>query len=319
LREHSLPILLSIRCPKPAGLILALSLLIVPAYSEGQTVEKVVAEVMDSVEARFRDSYLAKTHGHREQYYSRDDMIYPADPVRAKVMTLINGFSLLDFLRDGEFKNQHQTKYSGGGGEGPKVRRMRLDIEENLSGIDLRKRVKKEADLHRVLPKYGMVEFHDMASNPQVQRDWSADIKTLESDVYGEIAIYFKDSVKSRTTMIPTDSGNFGARKRMGEWVQSLRQKRVLLDFQKIDYGEFFEAQIWGKLTVAEVDYVVVPRELFYDASADLNKIIEALHKKGIPVYEFKTRNFTSQEARLRNLRVKIRGPRIYNGSCLKL
>lgn len=266
----------------------------------------VVSQVMDSIEERFEKSKLSRDYS-KEDHAKKNGFM--ADPSKSKVMTLINADALLSVLKDKEFKNQHQTEYSGGGGYDPK---QRYNIESNLAGLKLKTLVKDTKELHQLLPKYGMVEFHDFAQDPHVQKEWSESIHTAEAlDTFGEIAIYFKDGIRNRTTVTPEDSGNWGAKIKANELVQSLRQKRVIIDFHQAEGGEFFEAQIWGKITLSDIDYVVLPKELFYDNSAELSEVRKALKAAGITYYmqrNAKTASEKSQEA----LRIRFKGSKAY-------
>lgn len=284
--------------------ILSLALL-VPTISIAASQKEIVSRVIRNVEARFERSKLFKKYSSAQKNKSSlEEGAFIANPSRAKVMTLINADDFISLLQDTMFKNQHQTGYSGGGGYNPS---MRYDLEENLSGVKLARLMKDSELLKQVLPKYGMVEFHDFADDPGAQEFWATElIGSEELDLYGEIAIYFKDSVKKRTTFLPADSGNLGLRKDIGEWVQSLRKKQIILDPDQIGRGRFFEAQIWGKVTTDDIDYVVIPVELFYDNSGNIKQVEETLKESGIPFYR-ERRARTATEKIMERLRVRFK------------
>ncbi len=264
----------------------------------------IVPQVMKSIEDRFRKSKLHDRYLHPTANFKPEDNGFIAHPKNARVMTLMNGEDLIQALKDGEIKNQHQVGKSGGGGYNPK---LRMKIEEGISGLNLKKIVSEKKTLNQVLPKYGMIEFHDFASDTVIQELWGEELKRAEDlDSYGEISVYFKENVKNRTSFIPADSGNLAYKREIGEWVQTLRQEKIIIDGLQMDHGSFFEAQIWGKLKLSDIDYVVVPRELYFDDSASVKDIERALKAAGIPIYRPK-KSLTVEEEIMERLRVRFR------------
>lgn len=277
-----------------------------------------VLELVTSLRNRFEGTELFKKFGNRPAVYS--DEAFIADPSKARIMTLIEGDALIQLLEDGEFKNQHQTGSSGGGTYAPSVR---FKLEEEMAGQSLKKLFPKKKDLLEALPKYGMAEFPDFAKHPKIRDLWLSEIRSADDlDTYGEIALYFKDSIKERTTMMPQDSGGFVHLSPTGksgsvlegvhERLQTFSQKKLILSSLQMDEGNFFEAEIWGKVTLADIDYIVLPEAFFYDEpSISMEQLKKALKLTGIPVYREKL-NRTDAERTTEQLRTRVRGPLIF-------
>lgn len=271
-------------------------------------------DVVRGVAARFATSATAKALD------GKDDACYLASSAKARVCMRISPETLLKVLQDGEFKNQHQTGYSQGGGYFPEAR---LWLEESVAG---RRLASPEGEglerLHRLLPKYGMVEFPDFAADPSVQEGWELR-ECEELDSYGEISVFFKDSVKERTTFSPFDSGDLVSQDEasgveisrelldLSDDFQSLQQKKVVLSPQQSDRGSFFESQIWGPLKLSDIDYVVCPRRYLFDPT-DPAQLEKALTAHGIAAYREKPRDRCSQaELTQESFRVMPRGEKL--------
>lgn len=205
--------------------------------------------------------------------------MYHANPQFAKIRMHMSSLTLWEVLESGEILNQHDTKYSGGGGYAPDDR---LDLEETLSGFKFNSTIRKDSRLNKILPKYGIVEFHDFANDPYVQEFWELKSSREVSGQYGEIAVYLKDHVKRRTTVFPSDTGN-GFHGRVEDLGQSLNQKEVLIIGGQAYWGEFFEAEFWGPLTLNDIEKIVIPKVYYKSFPLKFKKILaESL----IPVYE---------------------------------
>lgn len=277
-----------------------------------------VDKILTRIQERFESTPNYKAYATGNPGYSKDLEVFRANPASAKVMMLMQADALVQALVEGEIKNQHQTGFSGGGHYGPE---LRLELEEEMAGLSFKQLGLTKAQLLELLPKYGMVEFVDFAKDP-ISLDM--DIRTSEElDTYGEIEIYFKNSVRKRTTMMPQDSGNFALLNHRGDEVtivdgidkqlQSMRQDRMILITRQMDEGHFFEAEVWGRLRTADIDYIVMPKDLWYDEPtlmniADLHKLLRA---SGIPVYRTKY-ELSETEKQMEQLRVRFRGRKLY-------
>lgn len=256
--------------------------LCLPAICGARGNSAIVGEIMDTIDNRFRQSRLYQQYMHPGYNVSEHGFI--ADPKKARVMTLVTADVMLKILDDKEIKNQHQTgdTQTGSYSYDPEAR---YRIEENLAGIALKKRVRDPERLKQILPKYGLIEFPDFAMDPSALNIFLEDIKLDdELDVYGEIAIYFKPAIKRRTSFVPKDSGQLGVPSKVGEWVQSMNAKQIIIDASQVEKGRIFEGEIWGELAVREIDYVVLPRRLFFDSSGvRLATVQRRLKEEGIP------------------------------------
>jgi hypothetical protein len=110
--------------------------------------------------------------------------------------------------------------------------------------------------------------------------------------MYGNVIAVFKDEVKNRTTFTPVDSlnGNYGLDDRIGAGrVQAYTFKyRSNTPLPKTpdptdDRLDYWEAQVWGKLSVRDVSYFLVscPGD---EAIAD--DAFESLKSTGVPIYQ---------------------------------
>jgi hypothetical protein len=140
------------------------------------------------------------------------------------------------------FLNQHQTGSSGG----ILSPDYRWKIENELIGFRLaRKYERSSAATHAVLPKYAYV-FLD--------RPRKGDEGFLPED-YGDVYFKLKDSVKDRATFTTGDSFDLRLRRRrVDAHTFSFRSVNRLTK----DPRDYWEGQIWGELTLGDVDYVMV-------------------------------------------------------------
>ena len=155
------------------------------------------------------------------------------------------------FLRDGRFKTQHETGYSGGGMFDP---RLRESVESTLW---------PDMDDY---PIYGY--FHD----PDVP-------DTDNSEYYGAWVMVLKDDLKDRMTMTVGDS-------LMDEAPPSYFHELVPETFY--DYKNMYtpEMQLWGGLAPDEIDHVIL--DPAYWADIEIPEAAETalrLRRHGIATY----------------------------------
>ncbi len=167
----------------------------------------------------------------------------------------------IESLRLKGFLNYHESKTTGGINS-PAWRATQEDqlvdltLEETSAGDSLR-------------PKYGIV----LPEKPEDYSLWTEGSKQyIPQQRYGGWVVVFKNLVKYRTTFTPVDS--------------LLRWGRVAQTLDSVESGpirgydgEYLEAQIWGEIDLADVDYFLVPE----DATAAEIKMMKQL---GLPMYE---------------------------------
>lgn len=142
-------------------------------------------------------------------------------------------------LDEGRFKSQFETSTSGGA----LSRDMRAEIEEQLWGYGM-----SAADEMR--PIYGYV-------SPRNQRNPLA-------EAYGKVQVVLKDTVRARTTVTGTDSLQGSA---LPSPITNLQAESLpwqemtpLRAINGTGYGPantYFEAQIHGQVTVADIDRII--------------------------------------------------------------
>jgi hypothetical protein len=207
-----------------------------------------------------------------------DNVAKPAEdfPDNALVQMYINSTDLASIRKDG-FLNEHQTGTSGGTMD-PALRAqsedkyIRLNLEPTyVDGI--------KNPVNDVRAKYSFLSFY---------RDSTGQEHSTFDNQYGNIIVTFKDEIKDRSTFTPGDSlsdvGNAG-------FTVYTFKYRSNSPIQLVD--SYWETQIWGNLTLADVKYFLIN----CPGSAGLSDDEMAqLKKTGIPVYQCVTSNDSSHE-----------------------
>ncbi len=160
------------------------------------------------------------------------------------------------------FQNQHVTATTGG----CDCREMRYQAETKMIGS----MVGYSSKSKDILPKYSGLNV--LAKNHLEDSFFpSAPI------TYGNSAVVFKNSINSRTTFSPWDS--LATREFRGSPILSSMSFRDKKDHgYKCDFI-YCEAQVWGKLTLDDVSYALIPEG---------SEVPQAFKDKNIPVYFIK-------------------------------
>lgn len=173
--------------------------------------------------------------------------------------------------RDG-FLNQHQTRTTGG----QHRESDRFEAEQELAML----RLPFGAKGRELLPKYAVLD---------VKRTGLGTYRLPTQ--YGSVAVVFKKEVAARATWTYADSldysrktGRFDA----GGADNPVLARTFLYARKKDDRnrcGNYCEAQIWGKLTLDDVDYVMIKSS---------EPVPPAVAERGIPVYDYAVPDSTS-------------------------
>jgi hypothetical protein len=184
-----------------------------------------------------------------------------------------NDNEVTSILKSG-FLNQHQIGHS----DGLYSPARRAQVEDSLIGVHLESQYQPgvENPVNGVRPKYSFLAF-DNDPDGQHYAHFSRD--------YGNIVAVFKDEIKDRTTFTPVDS--LVSVEHLGSVKSYTTAYRSAQPIKKItiakDFGDYWEAQIWGQLSVGDVSYFLVncPGDQPVAASS-----LATLEKTNIPVYQ---------------------------------
>jgi hypothetical protein len=173
--------------------------------------------------------------------------------------------------RDG-FLNQHQTRTTGG----QHRESDRFELEQELAML----RLPFDAKGIELLPKYAVLDAK------------TAGLGTYRLPTqYGGVAVVFKKEVAERATWTYADSldysqkaGRFDA----GGDANPVLARTFAYERKKGDRnrcGNYCEAQIWGKLSLDDVAYVMI---------ASSEPVPAALSRTGVPVYDYSVPDSTA-------------------------
>lgn len=250
--------------------------------------KKLAEETAERVQRQFMAS-----NAYQAVQKAPKDSVFAADTAGARLRIHMSPQALLAILSSGEILNQHQTKHSSSDQFYDPA--ARLVLEEGLAGAKFDKDVKKQKAFLEFLAKYATVEFPDFANDKDVRENWRDAVRSSSIlDQYGDIIVYLKDSVKTRATFTPADSGNSSTE------VQSFRQKKIYLLDREVSRGEYFEAQIWGPISLKDVAFVAL-------AKTDLNpELVRLLREAKVEVRLLKNlHQMSDEEKTLGEFRVK--------------
>ncbi|HEX4046983.1 MAG TPA: hypothetical protein VH309_04075 [Elusimicrobiota bacterium] len=177
-----------------------------------------------------------------------------------------------DAIASQGFLNQHQTRTTGG----QHRESDRFEAEQELAML----RLPFGAKGRELLPKYAVLD---------AKNDGLGTYRLPTQ--YGSVAVVFKKEVSARATWTYADSldysrktGRFDA----GGAGNPVLARTFLYERKKGDRdrcGNYCEAQIWGKLTLDDVDYVMIKSS---------EPVPRAVAERGIPVYDYSVPDSTS-------------------------
>ncbi len=160
-----------------------------------------------------------------------------------RIVMAIN-FGLFKKIQDNGFLNQHMTKSSNGTLNPAR----RADAEDSFLGVKLEAKYDSVGKLvHKIRPKYSYLLLDAPHSGMG---------DTIVTNQYGNIFFKFKDSIKNRSTFTPGDSLTLNTLQVPygGTFTFYYRSSKTMSMLET----RYWEAQIWGELTLKDVDYVIV-------------------------------------------------------------
>lgn len=183
----------------------------------------------------------------------------------------------IDSIIKNGFMNSYQTGHSGGAPERPLIESMLINATINIRA--------QHEKLFELLPKYALFDLPEKFIKRQFIRK--------DTNQFGNIIAVYKDKIKSRATVTCGDSldmwafsGLFSKSRDLRNLTPYLRTKKHLcFDYTIKPYKniEYWEAQIWGKLTIKDVKHFIIGCEEFQPISdADLKNLIAV----GAPIYK---------------------------------
>ncbi len=182
--------------------------------------------------------------------------------------------SIIGLIMHGGFLNQHQYAASGGLYDPT----ARAQLEDSLMGVHLEPSYVDGIGnpVNSVRPKYAFLAF-DRDSDGQHHDEFSHD--------YGDVVAVFNDEVKDRMTFTPVDS--LIAKNHLGSVTPYTVQYRSTHPIQKItvakNFGDYWEAQVWGDLGMSDVRYFLV------NCPGDQpipNASLDVLESLNLPIYD---------------------------------
>jgi hypothetical protein len=189
--------------------------------------------------------------------------------------------AVIDSVVQFGFINQHQIKYTHGAYD--PVRRDQ--VESSLLKIQFEREYTYgyENPANFIRPKYGFLTY---------DKDSDGEQRGKFEKSYGNIVVTFKNEIKDRTTFTGVDAlnGNYDANgnvsiglvKAYSFDVHSAQQLHKIAD-PSGSSEDFWEAQIWGNLTLQDVDYFMV--NCPGDAQIS-QKAYDTLIATGKPIYQ---------------------------------
>lgn len=189
--------------------------------------------------------------------------------------------SVIDGIREKGFLNQHQFAMPNTTGlYDPDKRRK---FEDYLSGLNIEKTYSTDPDAraHYIRPKYAFLALKEPLLN----------FTPVVSAAHGSAFAVLKDRVKARATITPFDS--FSAyRLSKTDWNKVRRtffSKSVPAEFtEAASENGYWEAQIWGALTLEDVRYFLVNCGSVSPTAGEIEKLVRVAGSLApkIPVYE---------------------------------
>jgi hypothetical protein len=184
-----------------------------------------------------------------------------------KVTIAINKESLFRVLEEGKFKNQFESKRSGGLLD-PELRKMR---EKATFDVDLQTPNEQR-------PVYGYITnnslaLHDWTPKLTAEQEWDniLNLWNPNTSQYGQIKVVLKDQVRYRTTVTIGDSLTRGS---LAENINAKNPDLDNMGFQRQGAPEqnegkpiasYFEAQVTGGVSIQDIDTIYAKEGPYQD------------------------------------------------------
>lgn len=182
---------------------------------------------------------------------------------------------MMEIFQDGEIMNQHEH------GEGS--RGMQRDAKSEASMLGM--------------PNFETVTAADLPKYAYLGPD------TAGVNMYGPIKLHFKDEVKNRATFTVGDSlmtNPLPSAVRNPSWQSAVSSNAGVGDLETINWNdallngdlEYMEAQIYGKLTPDDIDYVEVLDDSYWEDEDPLSgmPMVENIGQMGAVIDELNRR-----------------------------
>ncbi len=198
----------------------------------------------------------------------------PFDPVsQSEIQLYFPAENVEKIVSTNSFLNLHQVPSI----QGYDTRTtFRDQIEQSLARLRLSKEKSNDPDspVNKLRPKSAVLEFRLPADQMPVTRGGKR---------FGELVAVLKDDVKRRTTYTPYDSGAifsspYTTADRLRKEVRPLLASDYF--FRPLHPSEYFEAQVWGELSLSDVKEFLVPKGFGGDA-------LSKLRETGIPIFQY--------------------------------
>lgn len=240
------------------------------------------AVIPESVYARFDSRLIGAsivTRLHERHEHQSSDHHPEFDYRRDGVIQMAFHPEFIDHHAQYGFQNQHQIMQSDGTMDGA----LRARVEDVIATVQLEQRYHWgwQSKVNEVRPKYSFLDFlnnddgqHALFEFPVFEEDAAAQ--------YGDVIAVLKDEVKDRTTFTTSDSlvlddnGNGALEK--GRYTMHYRGAQGL---KKAEEALYWEAQIWGSITLADVEMFLIncPRH-----SSLKEPFLTKLRETGVPM-----------------------------------
>lgn len=269
---------------KPTAIIEEQAYYLIPEILDMRDRETVPSEIYIKYDSRLiAASLVYRLHESREQ---QDNAFAPETDFKTRtVIQMRFPPELISSIAQKGFLNQHQLEHARGD-----VRRLgRAQTEDRMIGVRLENDYVEsfENPVNFVRPKYAFLGFDRDANGEQHS--------AMENSRYGGAVAVFKDDVKNRATFAPQDTlGTSGRSTRTFNYRST--ERLALVD-------SFWEAQIWGKLTLSDVAYLLIdcPNE-----PKTPDTMLNSIKATGLPIYKCE---YAKDHSHIE------RGKRIYKGN----
>lgn len=240
----------------------------------------------DEFTRRQRESYIngyggAINEGEVDAFIAKVEGIARAAIADSDLVTRVP-YDVLSDILDSGFKNQHATSAGMLRDDGDSdvfVTQLRADAERNMFGIPA-------GSAPGEYPVYGYLHPKGVAPS-----------RSDNAYMYGTVMITFKDSVRNRATVSTMDSLANGAKNNLmpdpldSVTINSIADKGRKLATNAdrgtkaiLDSVRYFETQIHGPTTAADIAGVSFPKTKLEDSGFDSGALVTRLRQLGIEV-----------------------------------